>query len=175
MNNDCIERILDDCTMSPKAYCHKHDCGQGVYDELADYVPDMCIHLVGRAVAVTRHTMIQFVDGNSEFHIGDRVIRKNGRTGEVIGWAFGKDGEHCLVLSMDDGHWRTYLCPIGEARKMKVPSIIYVKHEIQKAIESAASSDYYTSATAESVADYLFDIAHACCNNEPYPFIGGTE
>ena len=52
---DAIERILDDATMSPKAYCHKYGCGQGVYDELADYVPDMCIHLVGRTEAVMRH------------------------------------------------------------------------------------------------------------------------
>lgn len=55
MNNDSIEAILDDATMSPKAYCHKWGCGQGIYDELADYVPDMCIHLIGRTEAVMRH------------------------------------------------------------------------------------------------------------------------
>ena len=49
---------------------------------------------------------------------GDKVIRKNGRIGTVIGGAIGKDGKHCLVLSMHDGHWRTYLCPIDEARKL---------------------------------------------------------
>ena len=27
-------------------------------------------------------------------------------------------GERGLVLSMHDGHWRTYLCPIDEARKL---------------------------------------------------------
>ena len=55
---------------------------------------------------------------DQEFHIGDKVIRKNGRIGTVIGGAIGKDGKHCLVLSMHDGHWRTYLCPIDEARKL---------------------------------------------------------
>ena len=58
-----------------------------------------------------------FVEGKS-VHIGDKVIRKNGRIGTVIGGAIGKDGKHCLVLSMHDGHWRTYLCPIDEARKL---------------------------------------------------------
>ena len=57
-----------------------------------------------------------------KFHIGDKVIRKNGRIGTVIGFAIGKDSRHCLVLSMHDGHWRTYLCPIDEARLLKVPT-----------------------------------------------------
>lgn len=55
MTNDTIERILDDAIMSPKAYCHMYGCGQGIYDELADYVPYICIHLVGRTEAVMRH------------------------------------------------------------------------------------------------------------------------
>ena len=59
-----------------------------------------------------------FVEGKSELRVGDKVIRKNGRIGTVIGGAIGKDGKHCLVLSMHDGHWRTYLCPIDEARKL---------------------------------------------------------
>lgn len=58
----------------------------------------------------------------NKFHIGDKVIRKNGRIGTVIGFAIGNDNRHCLVLSMHDGHWRTYLCPIDEARLLKVPT-----------------------------------------------------
>ena len=72
--------------------------------------------------ASIQYPMIQFVEGKSEFHIGDKVIRKNGRIGTVIGFAIGKDNRHCLVLSMHDSHWRTYLCPIDEARLLKVPT-----------------------------------------------------
>ena len=72
--------------------------------------------------ATKQCALIQFVEGKSEFHIGDKVIRKNGRIGTVIGFAIGKDGKHCLVLSMHDSHWRTYLCPIDEARLLKVPT-----------------------------------------------------
>lgn len=174
MTNDSIEAILDDATMSPKAYCYKYDCGQGIYDELADYVPDMCIHLIGRTEAVMRHNMIHFVDGKSEFHIGDKVIRKNGRIGTVIGGATGKDNKPCLVLSMHDGHWRTYLCPIDEARLLKVPTPAQVRMLIMGAIQSAASGDNYNAETAERKADYIMDVAHACFCGEPFP-IGGAE
>ena len=89
------------------------------------------------------------MEGKSEFHIGDKVIRKNGRIGTVIGGAIGKDGKHCLVLSMHDGHWRTYLCPIDEARLLKVP-------------------------TPAQVRTLIMDVAHACFCGEPFP-IGGAK
>lgn len=174
MTNDSIEAILDDATMSPKAYCYKWDCGQGIYDELADYVPDMCIHLIGRTEAVMRHNLIQFVEGKAEFRIGDKVIRKNGRIGTVIGGAMGKDGKPCLVLSMHDGHWKTYLCPIDEARLLKVPTPAQVRTLIMGAIQSAANGDSYDVETAERKADYIMDVAHACFCGEPFP-IGGAK
>lgn len=168
MNNDSIEAILNDCTISPKVYCYQYDCGQGIYDELADYVPDMCIHLVGRTEAVMRHNMLAMVD-NDEFHVGDRIMRANGRTGEVIGFAIGKDGEHCLVLSMHDGHWKTYLCPIKEARHLKVPSPAEVRLRIMQAIQDAADGSRYTPEQAEANADYILDMAHACFTNKEFP------
>ncbi len=115
-----------------------------------------------------------FVEGKSEFHIGDKVIRKNGRIGTVIGGAIGKDGKHCLVLSMHDGHWRTYLCPIDEARLLKVPTPAQVRTLIMGAIQSAASGDNYNAETAERKADYIMDVAHACFCGEPFP-IGGAK
>ncbi len=115
-----------------------------------------------------------FVEGKSEFHIGDKVIRKNGRIGTVIGGAIGKDGKHCLVLSMHDGHWRTYLCPIDEARKLKVPTPAQVRTLIMGAIQSAASGDSYNEKTAERKADYIMGVAHACFCGEPFP-IGGAK
>lgn len=169
MTNDSIEAILDDATMSPKAYCHKHDCGQGIYDEPADYVPDMCSHLIGRTEAVMRHTMLAITDDNAEFRIGDRVIRNNGRTGKVIGFAFGKDGKHCLVLSMHDDHWKTYLCPVSEAKHLKVPSPAEVRNLVQQAIQDAADCSEYTQEQAEAKADYILDAAHACFTNAEFP------
>jgi hypothetical protein len=112
--------------------------------------------------------------GCSEFHIGDKVIRKNGRIGTVIGFAIGKDNRHCLVLSMHDGHWRTYLCPIDEARLLKVPTPAQVRTLIMGAIQSAASGDNYNAETAERKADYIMDVAHACFCGEPFP-IGGAK
>lgn len=168
MTDDSIERILDDATMSPKAYCHKHGCGQGIYDELADYVPDMCIHLVGRTEAVMRHKMIAVVD-NDEWHVGDKVMRKNGRTGEVIGFAVGKDGEHCLVLSMHDGHWKTYLCPIGEAMHLEVPSAAYVRQLIERAIEDAADHKGDDYRNADAIADHIMDVMRASFDGRPFP------
>lgn len=172
MSRDSIENILNDCTMSPKAYCMMHDCGQGIYDELADYVPDMCIHLVGRTEAVMRHEMLSIFDAdhNTEFHIGDRVMRKNGRTGEVIGYAMGKDEKPCLVLSMHDGHWKTYLCPVDEAMHLKVPSLAELRREIEKAIRDAADGTSYTYAQAEQKADWLVDLAHAHFTHSEFPF-----
>lgn len=167
MTNDSIEAILDDATMSPRAYCYKYDCGHGVYDELADYVPDMCIHLVGRTEAVMRHNSLQMVHG--EFHIGDRITRKNGRSGEVIGFAVGKNGKPSLVLSMRDGHWKTYLCPVDEARHLKVPTVAEVRYEIVKAIQDAADGSEYTPEKAEGRADALIDLAHACFFGEEFP------
>lgn len=171
MSRDSIENILNDCTMSPKAYCVMHDCGQGIYDELADYVPDMCIHLVGRTEAVMRHEMLSIFDAdhNTEFHIGDRVMRRNGRTGEVIGYAMGKDEKPCLVLSMHDGHWKTYLCPVDEAMHLKVPNVAELKAEIEKAIQKAANGTSYTPEMAEAKADYLTDLAHACFTHSEFP------
>lgn len=174
MTNDSIEAILDDATMSPKAYCYKHDCGQGIYDELADYVPDMCIHLIGRTEAVMRHNMLHVVGDDAEFHIGDRIVRENKRSGEVIGFAIGKDGKPCLVLSMHDGHWKTYLCPVSEAQKLKVPTVAEVRQEIMQAIQDAADGRSYTPAKAEGRADALIDLAHACFFGEEFP-VGGAR
>lgn len=171
MTDDSIEKILDDCNVSPKVYCYKHDCGQGIYDELADYVPDMCVHLVGRTEAVVRHNLCTLK--GSGFSIGDRVMRKNGRTGEVIGFAIGKDGEKCLVLSMHDGHWKTYLCPISEAMHLKVPTMAEVKCRIEQAIEDAAENkgDYLDT---EAAAAYIIEMMQASFDGRPFP-VGGAS
>lgn len=171
MSSDSIEQILNDCTMSPKAYCMLHDCGQGIYDELADYVPDMCINLVGRTEAVMRHTLLTFCDSetSNKFHIGDRVMRDNGSDGTVIGFAMGEDGNMCLVLSMQGDGWKTYLCPISEARHLKVPTFKEVREEIQSAIQEASSGNDLTPYDAELKADYLTNLAHACFTHSEFP------
>lgn len=176
MPNDSMESILSDCTISPKVYCHRYDCGQGIYDELADYVPDMCIHLVGRTEAFMRHHMFNLVmeDGVDEYRIGESVIRENGRIGEVIGFAKGNDNRPCLVLSMHDGHWKTYLCPIDEARKIKVPKPAQVRTLIMGAIQSASNGETFDIGAAERKADYIMEVAKACFVGEPFP-IGGAE
>lgn len=173
MINDCIESILDDATMSPKAYCYKWDCGQGIYDELADYVPDMCIHLVGRTQAVMRHNLLRIIGGTAEYQIGDSVICPNAQIGEVIGFALDHDCTHCLVLFIDHGQ-RVILCPIDDARKLKVPTPKQLRTLIMGAIQSAASGDNYNAETAERKADYIMDVAHACFCNEPFP-VGGAK
>lgn len=168
MSSDTIERILNDCTISPEAYCHLYGCGRGIYDELADYFPDMCIHLVGRTEAVMRHNMPATCDSGG-WHVGDKAMRRNGRTGEVIGFAVGKDGERCLVLSMHDGRWRTYLCPIDEAMHMPVPSRAYVSKLIERAIEDAADHKGDGYRDAEAIADHIMDVARASFEGRPFP------
>lgn len=168
MTSDSIERILSDCTRSPEAYCHLYGCGQGIYDELADYVPDMCVHLVGRTEAVMRHNMPVICDSN-EWHVGDKVMRRNGRTGEVIGFAVGKDGKHCLALSMHDGPWKTYLCPIDEAVHMQVPSQAYVSRLIERAIKDAADYKGDGYRDAEAIAGRIMGVARASFEGRPFP------
>ena len=140
-------------------------------------MPDMCIHLIGRTEAVMRHKLLGIFDGfdgKAEFHIGDRIIRKNKRSGEVIGFAIGKNGEPCLVLSMHDGHWKTYLCPLSEAKHLRVPTLQEVKAAIAEAIQDAADGSAYTQAMAEDKAERILELAHACFTNAEYP-VGGSK
>ena len=78
---DSIEGILDDCTLDPREYCISHDCGQGIYDELADYVPDMCIHLVGRTEAVVRRNLVDGRDSLICAMMLDLIRASNGKAG----------------------------------------------------------------------------------------------
>ncbi len=171
MTSDSIGQILNDATMSPKAYCMRYDCGQGIYDELADYVPDMCIHLIGRTEAVVRHNMLFLFNENEkgELHIGDRIMRDNGHTGTIIGYAMGKDNKPCLVLSMHGSEWKTYLCPISEAHHLKVPTIQELKNEILLAMQEAADGSDFTAEKAESRADFIADMAHAHFTRSEFP------
>ena len=174
MTDDSIAAILDDATMSPGAYCGKWGLQPGG-DELADYMQDMCVHLVRRTQEATRNNILGFVCDGSKYKIGDKVIRRdNGRIGEVIGAALGNDGKHCLVLSMDDGHWKTYLCPLDEARKLTVPTTAQVRKLIMDAIQSAANGDSYNADAADGKVNHIMDAAHACFCGEPFP-IGGAK
>ncbi|MBE6468928.1 MAG: hypothetical protein E7001_02970 [Coriobacteriaceae bacterium] len=179
MTDDSMESILSDCTINPEDYCRKWCLGRGAHGEPGDYVPDMCTHLVGRTEAVMRRDpahLAGVVSGFrisdkvvSGFRIGDKVVRENGRIGTVIGFAVGKDGRSCLVLSMHGGHWRTYLCPIDEARKLEVPTPAQVRSLIMGAIESAAGGDDRDAEAAEREADRIIDVARACFRGEPIP------
>ena len=169
MLNDTIETILEDCTRSPKTYCYMYECGQGIYDELADYVPDMCIHLVGRTEAVMRNNMLHILGESAEYQIGDSVICPDAQIGEVIGFALDRDCTHCLVLFIDHGQ-RVILCPVDDARKLKVPT----PKQVLKLITGAILAGCKDAETAERKADYIMDVAHACFCNEPFP-IGGAK
>lgn len=113
-------------------------------------------------------TMGKIKTAEHYFAIGDRVMRTNGRSGEVIGFAIGKDGRRCLVLQMDDGHWKTYLCPMSDAQLLKVPSIAEVRRSLERAIEDAADhrGDYRDT---DAIADYILDMARACFAGEELP------
>lgn len=160
--SDCIAKVLDDCTRPPSTYLSEHGLLQPDYDQ-EQMTTRFAQSLVGRAVAILRDGSIYgcMRDGKNAYLLGSEVVRDNGRRGTVIGFAIGKNGERCLVLSMHDGHWRTYLCPVSEARPW-VPSPGELREEIAKAMGEAASCDDYTPEKAEAIADRLLDMAHAC-------------
>lgn len=173
-NFDSMESILNDCTINPKVHCFQYDCGQGIYDELADYVPDMCLHLVGRTEAFMRQHMFNLVmqDGVDEYRIGDSAITADGRIGECMGFVKNDENRICLVLAMHDEPSSITICPIDDARKLKVPTPAQVRKLIMGAIQSAASGSAYDEETAERRADYILDVAHACFCGEPFPIVG---
>lgn len=143
---DSIERVLTDCTKDPISYCVEHGCGQGAYDELADYLPDACIHLVGRAVAVTRHAILGTED-DPQLEVGDRIVDGYGNGGTVIGYASDSGRLRLVVDSPDAG---ILLVPQDEAKAIKVPTMQDLKDAISAAIRDASED---AGAEAERLAD----------------------
>lgn len=168
MTNDTIDRILDDATMPPAEYCFKHGLLADGRHDWEEVVSAFAVHLIGRTEAVMRHRWVSESVSGEGFRLGEQVMRANGRVGTVIGLAWGKDGRACLVLSMHGNAWKTYLCPIKEARHLKVPSPAEVRHLLEQAIEDAADhkGDYRNT---EAIADYILDMAHACFTNKEFP------
>jgi hypothetical protein len=80
----------------------------------------------------------QLTWGGTAFRVGDRVISMMGESGEVAGFAKGRDGHALLVLRVGA---KAVLCKPDEVRLKRVPTEDEVRDSLKSLVQEAASGN----------------------------------